>query len=327
MARPSPVPRSPLVVKKGSRQRRRVSSSIPMPVSVTSTSACPLFSGPGVALVRMVSVPPSGIASTALKMRLISASRINLIFNAVDAMPEGGTLTIRTKATPGPEKRGQAEVEVTDTGIGMDEETRRRCLEPFFTTKGERGTGLGLAMVYGVMQRHKADIEMESAIGQGTTVRLRFPVPAPNVGEGQPAAPDAMPPRLRILSVDDDPLLIKSLRDALEADGHAVVTANGGQEGIDAFRAAEKRDEHFAVVITDLGMPYVDGRKVGSAIKGVSPSTPVILLTGWGQRLVAEGDIPPHVDRVLNKPPKLRELRAALAELAGSGVPVGMKVR
>jgi signal transduction histidine kinase/ActR/RegA family two-component response regulator len=248
----------------------------------------------------------------------IREALINLVFNAVDAMPEGGTLTIRTKATLGQAKSWQAEVEVADTGLGMDEETRRRCLEPFFTTKGERGTGLGLAMVYGVMQRHNAEIEFESAIGHGTTVRLRFPVPAANSSDGQPAAPDAMPPRLRILSVDDDPLLIKSLRDALEADGHAVVTANGGQEGIDAFRAAEERDEHFAVVITDLGMPYVDGRKVASAIKGDSPSTPVILLTGWGQRLVAEGDIPPHVDRVLNKPPKLKELRAALAELAGS---------
>jgi CheY-like chemotaxis protein len=164
---------------------------------------------------------------------------------------------------------------------------------------------------------------MESAIGHGTTVRIRFPLVVSNMGEDQPAEPKAMPQRLRILSVDDDPLLIKSLRDALEADGHAVVTANGGQEGIDAFRAAEESDERFAVVITDLGMPYVDGRKVASAIKNDSPSTPVILLTGWGQRLVAEGDIPPHVDRVLNKPPKLRELRAALAELAGNGVPAG----
>jgi CheY-like chemotaxis protein len=171
--------------------------------------------------------------------------------------------------------------------------------------------------VYGVTRRHNADIEMESASGQGTTVRLRFPV-AVGVADARLAQPAAMPPRLRILSVDDDPLLIKSLRDALEADGHAVVTANGGQEGIDTFRAAEERDEHFAVVITDLGMPYVDGRKVASAIKNDSPSTPVILLTGWGQRLVAEGDIPPHVDRVLNKPPKLKELRAALAELAGT---------
>ena len=221
----------------------------------------------------------------------------------------------------------QVDVEVADTGVGMDEETRRRCLEPFFTTKGERGTGLGLAMVYGVTRRHNADIEMESAIGQGTTVRLRFPVPVSNAAEAQSRCPRAMPPRLRILSVDDDPLLIKSLRDALEADGHAVVTANGGQEGIDAFRAAEERDEHFAVVITDLGMPYVDGRKVASAIKNDSPSTPVILLTGWGQRLIAEGDIPPHVDRVLNKPPKLRELRAALAELAGATVSADTQVQ
>jgi signal transduction histidine kinase/CheY-like chemotaxis protein len=250
----------------------------------------------------------------------------NLVFNAVDAMPEGGKLTIRIKSAGNSTETQHVDVEVADTGVGMDEETRRRCLEPFFTTKGERGTGLGLAMVYGVMRRHNADIEMESAIGQGTTVRLRFPVPASNAAEAHPVAPDAMPPRLRILSVDDDPLLIKSLRDALEADGHAVVTANGGQEGIDAFRAAQERDERFAVVITDLGMPYVDGRKVASTIKNDSPSTPVILLTGWGQRLVAEGDIPPHVDRVLNKPPKLRELRAALAELAGSAASAGPKV-
>jgi signal transduction histidine kinase/CheY-like chemotaxis protein len=264
--------------------------------------------------------PVAGIESE------IREALINLVFNAVDAMPEGGKLTIRTKATQNSAKPLQVDVEIADTGVGMDEETRRRCLEPFFTTKGERGTGLGLAMVYGVTRRHNADIEMESAVGQGTTVQLRFPVPASNTAEVLPVAPEAMPPRLRILSVDDDPLLIKSLRDALEADGHAVVTANGGQEGIDAFRAAQERDEHFAVVITDLGMPYVDGRKVASAIKNDSPSTPVILLTGWGQRLVAEGDVPPHVDRVLNKPPKLRELRAALAELAGSAVSASTKV-
>jgi PAS domain S-box-containing protein len=250
---------------------------------------------------------------------------INLVFNAVDAMPEGGKLTIRTNATEGPASTQQVHVEVADSGVGMDEETRRRCLEPFFTTKGERGTGLGLAMVYGVTRRHNADIEMESAIGQGTTVRLRFPVAVANGAGAQSVTAESMPPRLRILSVDDDPLLIKSLRDALEADGHAVVTANGGQAGIDAFREAEERDERFAVVITDLGMPYVDGRKVASAIKNDSPSTPVILLTGWGQRLVAEGDIPPHVDRVLNKPPKLKELRAALAELAGAAGSAGTK--
>jgi PAS domain S-box-containing protein len=248
----------------------------------------------------------------------IREALINLVFNAVDAMPEGGTLTIRTKQA---QNSGYVDVEIADTGIGMDEATQRRCLEPFFTTKGERGTGLGLAMVYGVTRRHNADIEMESAIGVGTTIRVRFPVAVSSASDAQLPGPEAMPPRLRILSVDDDPLLIKSLRDALEADGHAVVTANGGQEGIDTFRAAEERNEHFAVVITDLGMPHVDGRKVATAIKSDSPSTPVILLTGWGQRLVAEGDVPANVDRVLNKPPKLKELRAALAELTGAATP------
>jgi CheY-like chemotaxis protein len=244
----------------------------------------------------------------------------NLIFNAVDAMPDGGTLTLRSRLAdggPGAEEvpaLRHVYLEVIDTGVGMDEDTRRHCLEPFFTTKGERGTGLGLAMVYGTVQRHGADIEIESAPGKGTTVRLSFPVAATVPGGAVPSAhPSPVPSRLRILVVDDDPLLIKSLRDTLETDGHTVVTANSGQEGIDAFSLAQGRNEPFAVVITDLGMPHVDGRRVASAVKAASPSTPVIMLTGWGQRLVADGDIPKHVDRVLNKPPKLRDLREALA--------------
>jgi CheY-like chemotaxis protein len=175
-------------------------------------------------------------------------------------------------------------------------------------------------MVYGVTQRHNADIELESALGKGTTVRLSFrATAATDSGHGEVA--DVMPSRLRVLIVDDDPLLIKSLRDTLESDGHVVVTAQGGQEGIDTFRAALDRNERFGAVITDLGMPYVDGRKVASSIKTASPKTPVILLTGWGQRLVSEGDVPPGVDRVLNKPPKLRDLRTALADVA-AGTPV-----
>jgi DNA-binding response OmpR family regulator len=118
-----------------------------------------------------------------------------------------------------------------------------------------------------------------------------------------------------LLLIDDDPVLLKSLRDTLEADGHMIVTASGGKEGVSVFRAALDSGKMFAAVITDLGMPHVDGRKVAAAVKEVASSTPVILLTGWGQRLVAEGDIPPFVDCVLPKPPKLRELREALANL------------
>ncbi len=244
----------------------------------------------------------------------------NLIFNAVDAMPNGGALILRTRVAQEQELPSQespvrrfVRVEVIDAGIGMDEDTRRRCLEPFFTTKGERGTGLGLAMVYGTMQRHSADFEIESAPGKGTTVRLSFAIPiTPAVGAAVSATASTVPP-LRILIVDDDPLVLKSLRDTLEADGHGVTTADGGRAGIDAFLAAKAQGNPFPVVITDLGMPYVDGRKVSNAVKTAAPQTILLLLTGWGQRLVADGDVPPHVDRVLSKPPKLRELREALA--------------
>jgi CheY-like chemotaxis protein len=136
----------------------------------------------------------------------------------------------------------------------------------------------------------------------------------PAAGSVQAVTGYTVPSRLRLLVVDDDPVLLKSLRDTLEADGHLVTAANGGQMGIDAFRAALQRGEPFAAVITDLGMPHVDGRKVAESIKVASPTTPVVMLTGWGQRLVANGDAPPQVDRVLNKPPKLHELRQALAQ-------------
>jgi len=241
----------------------------------------------------------------------------NLVFNAVDAMPEGGTLTLRTTLIPDAARHGASKVslEIVDTGAGMSEETRRRCLEPFYTTKGERGTGLGLAMVYGIAQRHNADLSIESELNKGTTIRLTFPLAAAGRDQ-QTEAVESAPASMRILVVDDDPLLIKSLCDALLDDGHKVVAAAGGQEGIEMFRASERDHERFGAVITDLGMPYVDGRKVAAAVKSVSPATPVILLTGWGQRLTTEGDVPPHVDCVLNKPPKLRDLRSALTKLS-----------
>jgi len=142
---------------------------------------------------------------------------------------------------------------------------------------------------------------------------LSFAVPVEVADDhGQPETPRAVPTRLRILVVDDDPLIIRVLCETLESDGHDVITANGGQAGIDAFCAAQGRGKPFSIVITDLGMPHVDGRRVASFVKGASDSTPVILLTGWGQRLLAEGEVPPDVDRVLSKPPKLRDLREAL---------------
>jgi PAS domain S-box-containing protein len=244
----------------------------------------------------------------------------NVIFNAVDAMPDGGPLTVRTRLAQDSRLHAEelpvrkfVQVEVTDGGVGMDEDTRRRCLEPFFTTKGERGTGLGLAMVYGTLQRHSAELEIESALGQGTTVRFSFEIPTTPLAAAVGSSTASVVSPLRILVIDDDPLVLRSVQETLEGDGHTVTTADGGQAGIDAFQAARTQGASFPVVITDLGMPYVDGRKVSNAIKTAAPETVVLLLTGWGRRLAADGEVPPHVDQVLSKPPKLRELREALA--------------
>ncbi|HEU4778678.1 MAG TPA: response regulator, partial [Steroidobacteraceae bacterium] len=154
--------------------------------------------------------------------------------------------------------------------------------------------------------------------------RLFFPITAAAVASGVERPAQTRPVSgLRILLVDDDPLILNSLRDVLEADGQRVTIANGGREGIDVFVAAEKRGEPFAVVITDLGMPHIDGRAVAAAVHRASPATPIILLTGWGQRLIDADEIPSHVSRVLTKPPKLDTLRAALAQVTHSPRPDG----
>jgi PAS domain S-box-containing protein len=251
--------------------------------------------------------PVSGIESE------IREALINLVFNAVDAMPQGGRLTVATRFD---RAEGDVLVEVSDTGVGMDAETQRRCLEPFFTTKGERGTGLGLAMVYGVAQRNDADIDIRSAPGQGTTVRLRMPAGADDGARSRGVPEMQVPAARRILVVDDDVLVLRSLQEALDADGHSVTQAQGGEAGVAAFLQALRYGRPYDVVFTDLGMPGMDGLQVAQEIKRASPGTPVVLLTGWGQRLSESGDaeLPPHVDRVLSKPPRLRELRAALAQ-------------
>jgi signal transduction histidine kinase/HAMP domain-containing protein/ActR/RegA family two-component response regulator len=243
----------------------------------------------------------------------------NLILNAVDAMPEGGNLTVRAYlgGARGRDKRASTHVllEVSDTGIGMNEETRRRCLEPFFSTKGQRGTGMGLAMVYGVMERHDGRVEVLSELGKGTTIRLYLPLPTKATTSADDAAELEAPPPMRILCIDDEPLLRELMKGLLESDGHTVQVADSGQSGIDAFRAA-RNHRPFDVIITDLGMPFLDGRQVARILKTESPGTPVLMLTGWGAFMKADGDLPAHVDGVLSKPPRSKELRETLARLA-----------
>jgi signal transduction histidine kinase/ActR/RegA family two-component response regulator len=245
---------------------------------------------------------------------------VNLVLNATDAMPDGGKLTLRTghalEAGFGFSRR--VYIEVSDTGFGMDEETRRRCLEPFFTTKGERGSGLGLAMVYGIAQRHGVDIDITSVPGEGTTFRLTFAATAPASQSTASVRVQKIPTHTKILLIDDDPVLLTSLREVLTHDGHQVQVAHGGKVGIEAFLDAQKAGKPFPVVITDLGMPHIDGRAVAAAIKAAAPGTAIIMLTGWGQRLMGTGEVPPEVMAVLSKPPRIVDLRQKLAEITGS---------
>jgi CheY-like chemotaxis protein len=238
---------------------------------------------------------------------------INLVINATDAMPAGGTLTVRSQSLDD----GRVQIDVSDTGTGMDEATKRRCLELYFTTKGAQGTGLGLPMVYGTVERHGGELEIVSEVGKGTTVQLRFtavdPPPAATDRGRESAAP---PAGLHVLVIDDDPVILESMRTTLALEGHTIAVADGGQAGIDAFEAGLAQGRPFAVVITDLGMPTVDGRRVAAAIKACRESTLVILLTGWGHEVRGAGALPAHIDRVIAKPPRLAELREVLQSAA-----------
>src|SRR5208283_5163855 len=234
---------------------------------------------------------------------------INLVFNAVDAMPQGGTITFVTRSSvvpvsdPVQPSKRQLLLEVKDTGTGMDEKVRQRCLEPFFSTKSLRGgTGLGLAMVYGMVQRHEGNIEIDSATGRGTCIRLTFPLL-----EKTPQVVAIMPPRatpgssLRILCIDDEELIRQLLDDCLTHYNHRVVTAENGMRGLELFRDAARSNQPFEVVITDLGMPKMDGTQLARILKTEFPETPIIMMTGWGTMIKEDGDTAPEVDALVDK--------------------------
>lgn len=238
---------------------------------------------------------------------------VNLVLNAIDASPSGGSIALRAR-----QRQDVVALEVADSGVGMDEATRARCLEPFFTTKGIEGTGLGLATVYGMVERHGGRMEIESAPGRGTTVRLLLPVAGTAALAPAEPATAPLPRPLRILSVDDEPALRRLIAEMLAHDGHEVVSVDDGRAGIAAFAAARQEGRPFDLIITDLGMPHLDGRALAAAVRAAAPGTPVILLSGWGAQLDADAARAAGIARVLGKPPQLAELRAALAVVANS---------
>jgi CheY-like chemotaxis protein len=237
---------------------------------------------------------------------------MNLIFNAVDAMPQGGTLRITTTADAG---RTPVLVTVKDTGAGMTDEVRRRCLEPFFTTKGERGTGLGLAMAYGIIQRHRGTFDIESQPGQGTTFRIRLPARSHRSTATRSTSASTPSRPLRVLVVDDEPLMRQVMSECLMGDGHAVETAPNGRQGLQRFQSGR-----FDVVVTDRAMPEMNGLELAAAIKQTALRKPVvIMLSGFGDELDTAGAPPPGVDLVVGKPVTLEKLRDVLAMAVEAG--------
>jgi signal transduction histidine kinase/CheY-like chemotaxis protein len=248
----------------------------------------------------------------------------NIVLNAVDALPSGGRITLSTRAVsraqPGAgHQPTHLLLEISDNGIGMDPTTRQRCLEPFYSTKRERGgSGLGLAMVYGAVERHEGHIQIQSAVNQGTTVQLLLPLrepPKPNAAAAPPSEKKVSP--LHLLCIDDEPLLRELLREVLEFYHHSVETADGGQRGLEMFENARCAGQPFDAVITDLGMPGLNGRQVAEHIKANSPRTPIIMLTGWGAMVEERGESAAKVDAVLSKPPRINELVEALTRVTG----------
>jgi GAF domain-containing protein/CheY-like chemotaxis protein len=235
----------------------------------------------------------------------------NLILNAVDALPHGGDVRIATRL-----RDGRVEVVVADTGVGMSDSVRRRIFEPFFSTKGPSGTGLGLAMVYGIVSRHGGEILVDSAEGAGATFTVRLPL---GRAAGLAAAPPAGggPDSLRILVVDDEPHVRDTLEEMLRLQNHRVAVADDGPTGVSRFREGP-----FDLVMTDLAMPGMSGWQVAQAVKQACPAVPVVLVTGWGVELSPEQLRAYGVDLVLSKPFRYDDVRAVVSGVrapAGSG--------
>ncbi len=243
----------------------------------------------------------------------------NILFNALDAMPMGGTITVSTihvRSTES-EGRGWVELAVADTGAGMSQAVQARLFEPFFTTKGVRGTGLGLSMVHGIIGRHAGEISVRSVEGQGTTITVRVPVAeveaAGERGTEMASLPDALclPPSgpLKLLVIDDDLLLAETLSVSLRLLGHEATVATSGKEGLTRLTV-----ECFDLVLTDLGMPEMSGWEIAKAVKARWPTCPVILVTGWGDALESDRLEGTGVDVVLAKPYTMAQLQDAIAE-------------
>lgn len=237
----------------------------------------------------------------------------NLVLNAIDAMPKGGTLRLATY----PVGKWIC-IQVADTGAGMSEEVRQRCFEPFFTTKGKAGTGLGLAIVFGIVERHRGRVELQSEEGRGTCFTLWLPagVPGNEAGAAQmlPAAASGRP--LHVMVVDDEDLLLEVVSQHLLNMGHSVDCFTDPKAAIEQFYK-----NPYDLVITDRAMPGMTGDQLARLVREYKSETPVILLTGFGNIIRQSGETLENIDEVLSKPLSQQTLRDVVARYGPRAAP------
>jgi len=231
---------------------------------------------------------------------------VNMVFNAIDAMPEGGTLTLSTETVD-----ESVVIKVLDTGVGMYPEVRSRIFDPFFTTKGKAGLGLGLAVSFGIIRRHGGNIEVESQYAKGTEFRITLPLAkiaeqsVKQVEAAAPILPSQPPPgiqtgsrlRTKLLVVDDEDFVRDLLGEILEGEQCDVYLAADGTQALAAFKEME-----FDGVFTDVGMPGMSGWELAREIRQINNQIPIAVITGWGEAVGSHEQKAAGVDWIVAKP-------------------------
>jgi nitrogen-specific signal transduction histidine kinase/CheY-like chemotaxis protein len=245
---------------------------------------------------------------------------INMVFNAVDAMPEGGKLTLSTRRAGGEE----VEICVADTGTGMTEEVRTRIFDPFFTTKGKAGMGLGLSVSYGIIRRHEGTVEVDSEVGRGTTFRVRLPAASADAAQAPRdagAAARSLPSSydLRILVIDDEDYVRELLFDILEREGCEVLLAADGHEAMALFKPGE-----FDAVFTDVGLPGMSGWELARYVREQDGDVALAVITGWGDTVSPEEQSASQADWVVPKPFSIDRITNLVREVARRKAALGL---
>jgi PAS domain S-box-containing protein len=233
----------------------------------------------------------------------------NVIFNAIDAILTDGRILCHTWS-----KGDYIYVSISDTGVGMSDDVRQRIFDPFFTTKGITNSGLGLSVCYGIINRHGGEILVDSTAGKGSTFTIKLPTSISAISTLKEKELSSEPSKACILIIDDEKIVRGAIQEILEDEGHIVVGAESGEEGIEKFR-----QDVFDIVLTDLGMPGMPGWDVVAKIKEINPQVPVVLLTGWANQTDVKRAKESGVDLILGKPISSKELISMVAQTIKKG--------